>query len=53
MLTASIIRIIALMLEAASTFETAVNFCETTRHNNPEDSCLHTGRRDNLKSHLL
>jgi hypothetical protein len=35
----------------ASTSETSVNFCETTRRNNPEDSRLHTRRRENLKSH--
>jgi hypothetical protein len=33
---------IALMMEAASTSETAVNFYQTTRHNNPEDSHLQT-----------
>jgi hypothetical protein len=32
--------IIALMMEAASTFETSVNFYQTTRRNNPEDSHL-------------
>jgi hypothetical protein len=31
----------ALMMEAASTSETLVNFCQTTRRNNPEDSHLH------------
>jgi hypothetical protein len=31
---------IALMMEAASTYETSVNFCQTTRRNNPEDSRL-------------
>jgi hypothetical protein len=31
---------IALMMEAASTSETLVNFYQTTRHNNPEDSHL-------------
>jgi hypothetical protein len=39
---ASIIRSIALMMEAASTSETSVNFYQTTRHNNPEDSHLDT-----------
>jgi hypothetical protein len=29
---------IALMMEAASTCETSINFYQTTRHNNPEDS---------------
>jgi hypothetical protein len=31
--------------------ETSVNFYQTTRHNNPEDSHLHTHRRENLESH--
>jgi hypothetical protein len=50
--TASIIKAIALMTEAASTSETLVNFYQTTRRNNPEDSHLHTRRRENLKSNL-
>jgi hypothetical protein len=41
---------IALMMEAGSTSETRVNFYRTTRRNNPEDSHLHTRRRENLKS---
>jgi hypothetical protein len=41
--------VIALMMEAESTSQTLVNFYQTTRHNNPEDSHL---RRENLKSHL-
>jgi hypothetical protein len=44
-LAASIL--IALMMEAASTSETLVNFYETTRRYNPEDSHLHTRRREN------
>jgi hypothetical protein len=40
-------------LEAASTSETSVNFYQTTRRNNPEDSHLHTCRRENLKSHNM
>jgi hypothetical protein len=40
MLAASIIRAIALMMEAASTSETSVNFYQTTQRNNPEDSRL-------------
>jgi hypothetical protein len=32
---------IALMMEAASTSETSVNFYRTTRRNNAEDSQLH------------
>jgi hypothetical protein len=39
-------------MEAARTSETAVNFYQTTRRNNPEDSNLHTHRRENLKSYL-
>jgi hypothetical protein len=42
---------IALMMEAASTSETSVNFYQTTRRNNPEDSHLHNRHRENLKSH--
>jgi hypothetical protein len=30
--------LIALMMEAERTSETSVNFQQTTRHNNPEDS---------------
>jgi hypothetical protein len=30
-----------MMMEAASTSETLVNFYQTTRRNNPEDSYLH------------
>jgi hypothetical protein len=43
--------IIAVMKKAASTSETSVNFYQTTRRNNPEDSHLHSRRRKNLKSH--
>jgi hypothetical protein len=47
MLTASII---ALITEAVNTSETSVNlYYQTTRHNLPEDSHLHTRRRENLK----
>jgi hypothetical protein len=42
---------IVLMIEAANTSETSVNFYQTTRRNIPEDSHLHTRRRENLKSH--
>jgi GH25 family lysozyme M1 (1,4-beta-N-acetylmuramidase) len=42
---------IALMMEAASTSETSVNFYQTTRGNKAEDSRFHTRRRENLKSH--
>jgi hypothetical protein len=41
------------MTEAASISETSVNFHQTTRRNNPEDSHLRTRRRENLKSHLV
>jgi hypothetical protein len=40
------------MMEAASSSETSVNFYQTTRRNNPEDSHLHARRRENLKSCL-
>jgi hypothetical protein len=50
MLDASIIRaMMALMMEAASTSETSVNFYQATWCNNPEDSHLHTSRHENLK----
>jgi hypothetical protein len=42
---------IALMMEAARTSETLVNFYQTTRRYNPEDSHLRTHRRENLKSY--
>jgi hypothetical protein len=38
-------------MEAASTSETSVNFYQTTRRYNPEDSHLHTRRRENLESY--
>jgi hypothetical protein len=44
---------IALMMEAASNSETSVNFYQTTRCNNLEDSHRHTRRRENLKSHTV
>jgi hypothetical protein len=51
-LTASIIKaIIALMIKAATTSETLVNFYWDTRRNIPEDSHLHIRRRENLKYH--
>jgi hypothetical protein len=40
----------ALMMEAASTSETLVNFYQNIRRYNPEDSHLHTRRCENLKS---
>jgi hypothetical protein len=44
---------LALMMEAASTFETSVSFDQTIRRNIPEESRLHTRRRKNLKSHQV
>jgi hypothetical protein len=43
----------ALMMEAARTSETLVNFYQTTRRYNPEDSHLRTHRRENPKSYYL
>jgi hypothetical protein len=40
-------------MEAGSNSETTVNFYQTTRRNNPEDSHLHTRRRENLKCHQI
>jgi hypothetical protein len=40
------------MMEAARTFEMSVDIDMTTRQYIPEDSELHTRRRENLKSHL-
>jgi hypothetical protein len=50
---ASIIRAIALMMEAARTSETLVNVYQTTRRYNPENNHLHTHRRENLKPYLM
>jgi hypothetical protein len=47
------LRFIALMMETAKTSETLVNLYQSTRRYNPEDSHLHTHRRENLKSYLL
>jgi hypothetical protein len=49
--TASIITAIALMVEVVRTSEKSVNIYLTTRKYIPEDSKLHTRRRENLKSH--
>jgi hypothetical protein len=46
-------RLIALMMEAAKTSETLVNFYQTTRRYNLEDSHLRTHRSDNLKSYYF
>jgi hypothetical protein len=45
--------IIALMMKAACTSETSVDIQLRTRQYIPEDSELHTRRRENLKSHML
>jgi hypothetical protein len=42
---------ITLMMEAAGTSETSVNFYQTKRRYHPEDSHLRTYRRENLKSY--
>jgi hypothetical protein len=39
-------------MEAARISETLVNFYQTTRRYNPEDSHLRTHRRENLKSYF-
>jgi hypothetical protein len=44
---------IALMMEAVRTSETSVNINLTTRRYIPEESKLHTRRRENLKSHMV
>jgi hypothetical protein len=44
--------LIALIMEAVSSSETSVNFCHTARRNIPEDSHLHTRRRENMKFQL-
>jgi hypothetical protein len=43
----------ALKMEIARTSETSVNFYQTTRRYNQEDSHLRIHRRENLKSHLI
>jgi hypothetical protein len=45
--------LIALMMEAARTSETLVNFYQTTRRYDPEDSHIRTHRLENLKSYNL
>jgi hypothetical protein len=44
--------IIDLMMEVAHTFVTSVDIQLRTRQYIPEDSELHTRRRENLKSHI-
>jgi hypothetical protein len=51
-LAASNTMAIDLMMEAGRTSETSVNFYQTARRNNPEDSHLDTRRLDNLKFNL-
>jgi hypothetical protein len=45
--------IIALLMVAARTSETLMNFYQTTWQNNPEDSHLHACCHENLKSHFI
>jgi hypothetical protein len=49
--TASIMRVITLMLEAVSISERSVNFYKTTQHNIPEDINLHSDHLENVGSH--
>jgi hypothetical protein len=53
-LATSIIRAFSdpLIMKAARTSETSVNFYQTTQRNNPGDSHLHTRRRENLKPYF-
>jgi hypothetical protein len=51
MFAVSIVRVMALMMEAASTSETLVKFYQTTQRNIPEDNHLYTRCHENLKSH--
>jgi hypothetical protein len=46
-------RFIALMIEAAGTSESSVNFHQTPRRYNPEDSHLSTRRRENRRTYIL
>jgi hypothetical protein len=45
--------VIVLLMDSASTSETSVKSYQTTGRNNPEDSHLHTRRRENLKSRSI
>jgi hypothetical protein len=42
-----------MIMETASASVTSVNFYQTTRRNNPEDSHLHIRRHENVKSHSV
>jgi hypothetical protein len=42
-----------MMMEAASTYETSVNVYQSRRRYNPEDSQLHSRRRENLKFYFV
>jgi hypothetical protein len=46
----SLVEADVLMMEAVSTYETVVYFCETTQHHIPESCHLHR-RSEKLKSH--
>jgi hypothetical protein len=48
-----VVALVALMTEAAKTSETSVNFYQTTRRYNPEDSHLRTHSREKLISYLI
>jgi hypothetical protein len=41
------------MMEAVQTSETLVHSYQSTRRYNPEDSHLHTDRRENFKSYFI
>jgi hypothetical protein len=45
-------RLVALMMEAVQTSETLVKSYQSTRLYNPEDSHLHSHRREDLKSYI-
>jgi hypothetical protein len=44
--------LIALMIEAVSTYETSVNFYQNTRRNIPQDSNPRTRHHENMKSQV-
>jgi hypothetical protein len=51
--SASIIREIALLMEAARTSETSVDNCFTRQYIPEDKSELHTRRHENFKSHIF